>query len=287
MMDPDLSPEQVLDAPKAPKGLKVLIWPVVIALVVGMALGALVPRVLHRATPLSAAQASAYAGALNLTLNELPSGWISVPAEEAPISGFIGSGSSSALTPQEKVQNRAIVSRFQACIGLSNATDRTFGAAGVQPIAQVPSSSFLAAPTASAFEAGTATQYYTDPTNVAKDQAQMAIPRYAVCLDQAIGRMSMIGAVPNPAAAIIPAHGVTIAQSHGAFIRSAQAQLTFPGNGAASSSKEWLGLTLIIEGHIEQSFYTFGPRQFPAAETQQIADQLAKNIQEGPSSSLA
>jgi hypothetical protein len=285
MMDLDLSPENVMDAPKAPKGLKVLIWPVVIALVVGMALGAVVPRVLHRAAPLSAAQASAYAGAVNLTLNELPPGWISVPANAAPISGYIGSGSSSALTPQEKVQNSAVIARFQACIGLSNATDRTFGAAGVQPIAQVPSSSFLAAPTASAFEAGTATQYYTDSSNVSKDQAQMAIPGYAVCLDQAIGRMSMIGAVSDPAATIIPAHEVTITQSHGAFIRSAQAQLTFPGNGA--SSKVWLGLTLIIEGHIEQSFYTLGPRQFPATETQQIVNQLAKKIQEGPSSSLA
>ena len=260
-------------------------WPVAIALVVGMVLGAVIPRALHHSPPLSKSQASAVAGALGLTSRQLPRQWFSVPVS-SPVGALTGSDGSGTPTAEQRAQNQAIVARFQSCIGLTDAQDRTFGAAGVQPLVQVPSPSFFSRASAKADEAGTATQYYSDPANVSKDQAQMAIPNYAVCLDQALARMFSLGSVKDPSTLSIPAHGVAMHATGGAFVRSAIAQITIPHG--SSSATAWIGLTLIIEGHIEQSLYTYSPLgQFPKSSTQHIVNGLIAQIQQGPVSSLA
>jgi hypothetical protein len=278
-------PEEYEAEPKPMKGLRILRWPIAIALVLGIVLGAVIPRAFHHSPPLTKSQASAVAGALGLTLGELPSGWLSVPGA-SPIAALTGSGGSGAPSDSQRRQNQAIVAHFQACIGLSNARDRTFGAAGILPLVQVPSPSFFSRASIHAYEAGTATQYYTDPSNVAKDQAQMAILNYPVCLDQAIARMFVLGTVNNPATLAVPAHSVAIHAGEGVFVRSATAKLSIP-NGSTKIPL-WIGVTLIIQGHIEQSLYTYSPiGPFPTSETQHIVDQLVKQIQAGPVSSLA
>lgn len=124
---------------------------------------------------------------VNLTLNDLPSGWHDATSLQpvlsilAPAPGQVITSSSTPTTAPAvgSVWARA-VHQFESCMGVSKAKDRVFGAAGQMPDYQV-SSPVFAASASFVPEVVSTTQYYATTAMVKRDTAEMSSPTFGAC----------------------------------------------------------------------------------------------------------
>lgn len=130
------------------------------------------------------AQELADARKVNLTLKDLPTGWFK--ASDTVLSALVAPPSKvfTSTTTTEPAKDDAIflkaASLFQSCIGVSNARDRVYGAAGQQPNYQVSSPVFTT-DAEGGIELASTTQYYQTTTMVRRDTAEMSKKNFGVC----------------------------------------------------------------------------------------------------------
>ena len=133
------------------------------------------------------AQASELADArfVNLTQNDLPSGFSPTNSSETFL-GLLVPPSNKVYTPttttppaKDSTFSKA-ATVFQSCLGVSNARDRIYGAAGQQPDYQV-SSPIFNADVHGGVELASTTQYYKTTTMVRKDTHEMSMANFGSC----------------------------------------------------------------------------------------------------------
>jgi hypothetical protein len=142
----------------------------------------------HSTDPVAAAKAG------QLRATDVPAGWQSVvgaPLNEldgTPGSVSTASQLSSALTGLGKQIEGAVAATYQRCMGVTAASDRLYGAAGVVPAYQVTGPVYAT----SAFgiaELGSVSQYYESTDDVHRDTAQYSSPRFGRCLTASNGQL--------------------------------------------------------------------------------------------------
>ena len=124
---------------------------------------------------------------VNLTLKDLPSGWYKTSESSAPLSllfspsgQVITSTTAPANPPKASPILTEVTSQFQKCLGVSNARDRVYGAAGQEPNYQVSSPIF----TSNSFggiELASTTQYYATTLMVHEDVGEMSMSQFGPC----------------------------------------------------------------------------------------------------------
>jgi hypothetical protein len=144
--------------------------------------------------------------AVNLRLDDLPSGWSTI--SESYLSALLpppGEVVTSSTTPTTVVKPSStwgrITALFQGCLGVSNARDRVFGAAGQMPDYQVTSPIFQS-DSFGGIDLASTTQYYKTTTMVRHDLAEMSEPRFGSCFVAVNAAMILAyvnGAVPHEA----------------------------------------------------------------------------------------
>ncbi len=123
---------------------------------------------------------------VNLTAQDLPAGWTKIGDTPTPL-GFLVAPpndvytSTTTTAPAKKnVSFDAAATLFQTCIGVSNARDRVYGAAGQQPDYQVSSPIFLTN-ALDGIELASTAQYYRTTTMVHKDTGEMSKSNFGQC----------------------------------------------------------------------------------------------------------
>lgn len=155
---------------------------IVIALVVLVAsLGGVLAALLSGGPGLDTESADA-TGA-NLTVSDLPVGWSTLATGYlsylVPAAGRVIT-STSTTAPAADVVAPVVTAQFQRCLGVTNAKDRIFGAAGQSPDVQVSSPIFhVLTPTET--EVATTAQYYRTTGMVARDVAEMSRANFGAC----------------------------------------------------------------------------------------------------------
>ena len=120
-----------------------------------------------------------------LSLKDLPTGWYStgnsVLGYIFPPSATVVT-SSTVVTTLPKVNSpwAKVTAVFQNCLGVSNARDRVFGAAGQQPDYQV-SSMIFRSPAYGGTEVASTVQYYRTTTMVRRDVKEMSKANFGSC----------------------------------------------------------------------------------------------------------
>jgi hypothetical protein len=119
---------------------------------------------------------------VNLTLNDLPSDW---QKTSETILNFLVPGpnkvytSTTTTTPAKNTNFDKAAAAFQACLGVSNAKDRIYGAAGQEPDYQVSSAIFTN--TLDGIEVASTSQYYHSTTMVQRDTREMSMTNFGSC----------------------------------------------------------------------------------------------------------
>jgi len=213
--------------------------------------------------------------AKNLVLSDLPSGWQRDDPSSAPLGGFLSTGSSGKQTASEKHASDVVVSEFQSCMGLSNAQDRTFGAAGVKPAYEVAGSPLGLFTTDQELEVGSATQRYASNADVAADLVQLRSPKFPSCFAEALGRLVEIGADPSLATADLVVTNQQLPSSLGVYAAGSNVELKVQG----SSTPIEIGVTEIIHAPYEQTLFTYSaPGSFSPALRAQLVSILAGRL---------
>jgi hypothetical protein len=197
-----------------------------------------------------------------LVLGDLPPGWGIDNPSTAPLGGLLSNGGGSS-TKAEKAAYRTVVGEYQTCMGVTDAADRVFGRAGVTPLLQVSSKPIAALASNAYLEAGTVTQRYASPADVAKDLAQLRSPKFPGCFSEALGRLIMES---TSASAITASYQITpqsLPSSLGVFTAGANV-LVQVSDGAGSTVPAEIGVTVLVHAPYEQTLYTFSsPGAFP------------------------
>lgn len=133
----------------------------------------------------SGAQELAEAGAVNLTLRDLPTGFFT--ANESALNELFPTTNPTSPTTTTTTKPVAIsakfekiITQFQTCVGVSNAKDRIYGAAGQYPLYQV-TSPFFTSSKDNGLEVASTTQYYDTTLMVHKDTAEMSKTPFGTC----------------------------------------------------------------------------------------------------------
>jgi hypothetical protein len=120
---------------------------------------------------------------VNLTLNDLPSGWYKT---SDTILNYLVPGpnkvytSTTTTAPAKDTSFDKAASVFQTCLGVSNAKDRIYGAAGQEPDYQV-SSAIFNTNSLGGIELASTSQYYHSTTMVEKDTREMSRANFGSC----------------------------------------------------------------------------------------------------------
>ncbi|MGH3731938.1 MAG: hypothetical protein ACRDVC_00940 [Acidimicrobiales bacterium] len=131
----------------------------------------------------SAAQEFSDTSRVNLTLNDLPSGWYKT---SDTILNYLVSPPSKVYTsttttaPPKDSSFDKVASIFQSCLGVSNAKDRVFGAAGQLPDFQVSSPIFNTTGL-DGVELASTSQYYHSTRMVDDDTREMSMHDFGSC----------------------------------------------------------------------------------------------------------
>jgi hypothetical protein len=227
--------------------------------------------------------------AKNLTVKDLPSGWAEDDPATAPLGSLLSTSSGGSETKAQKRSQDEVISEYQACMGLTNAGDRVFGAAGVQPLFQVGglpigdlSSTSLLQPTR-LVEAGSVTQLYASDADVADDLRQITSPRFPGCFAEATGRLLEISASAAPSASY-PTSVQVLPRSLGVYTAGANVELPIQG----SSSPIEIGVSVLIAAPYEQTLYTYASSgAFDPSLRAQLVSTLAGRLVSGSSAGAA
>jgi hypothetical protein len=132
----------------------------------------------------SAEQELAAARHVNLTLNDLPSSWYktsdTILNYLVPGQGKVYTSTTTTAPPKEDTSFDKAASAFQTCLGVSNAKDRIYGAAGQEPDYQVSSAVFNTN-ALDGIELASTSQYYHSTTMVKKDTHEMSMANFGSC----------------------------------------------------------------------------------------------------------
>lgn len=150
----------------------------------------------------SAAQELSAARHVNLTLNDLPSSWYKT---SDTILNYLVPGPSKVYTsttttaPAKDASFNKAASVFQTCLGVSNAKDRIYGAAGQEPDYQVSSAVFNTNGRGG-IEVASTSQYYHSTTMVEKDTREMKRANFGSCFATSSADIILSGlGLPSPA----------------------------------------------------------------------------------------
>jgi hypothetical protein len=150
----------------------------------------------------SAAQELAAARHVNLTLNDLPSSWYKT---SETILNYLVPGPSKVYTsttttaPAKDTNFDKAAAVFQSCLGVSNANDRIYGAAGQEPDYQVSSAVFNTN-SLDGIEVASTAQYYHSTTMVANDTREMTMAKFGSCFATSSADIILSGfGLTNPA----------------------------------------------------------------------------------------
>ena len=212
-----------------------------------------------------------------LVLGDLPSGWGLDNPATAPLSGLLSTSGGSS-TKAERAAYATVVAEYQRCMGLSDASDRVFGKAGVTPLLQVSSKPFATITSSAYLEAGTVTQLYSSPADVAKDLTQLRSASFPGCFAESLGRLIMESSSPSAITASYQITPQTLPSSLGAFTAGANVLVQL-SDGAGSTVPAEIGVTAIVHAPYEQTLYTFStPGSFPTALRDRLVSILAGRL---------
>ena len=225
----------------------------------------------------SAAADRAAAAAMNLRATDLPAGWSADHLSTSPLGGFLQTGGSGPQTPAQKRVSSIVISAYQHCIGIPDAKDRVFGAAGVTPPVEVGGLPYARTESTAVTEVGTVTQRYASPADVAADRVQISSPRFPTCFGEALGRLATAGGEPTKARADLPTTRQVLRQPLGVTVTGAD--VTIPVASLTGSATAQLGVTVLVSGNFEQTLYTLTtPGTFPASLRQQLVGELSARL---------
>jgi hypothetical protein len=132
-----------------------------------------------------------------LTQNDLPSDFSPTASNETFL-GLLVPPSDKVYTPttttppaKDSTFSKA-AGIFQTCLGVTNAKDRIYGAAGQQPDYQV-SSPIFNANSSSGVELASTTQYYKTTTMVRKDTHEMSMANFGACFAKSSATLVLSG----------------------------------------------------------------------------------------------
>jgi hypothetical protein len=135
---------------------------------------------------------------VNLTLNDLPGtgGWQPVTTTIlnylVPPPSKVYTSTTTTTTPPKKSSFDTSAAVFQKCLGVTNATDRVYGAAGQMPDYQVSSPVFNTNTLDGILVASTS-QYYHSTTMVDKDTKEMSKHNFGSCFVSSSADIIMSG----------------------------------------------------------------------------------------------
>ncbi|HEY5266734.1 MAG TPA: hypothetical protein VIJ40_07970 [Acidimicrobiales bacterium] len=134
---------------------------------------------------------------VNLTLKDLPSSWYI--SSGSVLSGLVGPTgkvyTSTTVTTTPPAKNSAFAKAatlFQQCLGVTNKTDRVYGAAGQQADYQV-SSPVFDTNALGGIELVSTSQYYRTTTMVKKDTNEMSKKNFGSCLVTSSANLILAG----------------------------------------------------------------------------------------------
>ncbi|HEY1763187.1 MAG TPA: hypothetical protein VGG17_11405, partial [Acidimicrobiales bacterium] len=141
-------------------------------------------------------QQLADARAVNLTVKDLPEGWTKT-SETAlsylvPPSNQVFTSTTTTAPTKPNTGFEAAAKLFQTCVGVPNARDRVYGAAGQQPNYQVSSPIFVTN-SLDGIEVASTTQYYQTTTMVNKDRAEMSKANFGTCFAESSAALILSG----------------------------------------------------------------------------------------------
>lgn len=183
--------------------------------------------------------------ALNITLNDLPSGYSTAPPS---LLSYLFTPSNQVVTPTPTtapVPNSnwsRISGLFQRCIGVPASRDRVYGAAGQQPDYQVSSPVYTSL-TGDVLVASTA-QYYHTTTMVSRDVAEMTRANFATCFatSQAALLFTVVGAT-------LPTSDIATSWTPSTFVHGFVRAGIVPL--ALSGKLQYLVMVTAASGHVE------------------------------------
>jgi hypothetical protein len=189
-----------------------------------------------------------------LRATDVPAGWRSVigaPLDDLdgqPGQALTESEAGAALTGTFKQIEETVAANYQRCMGVSAASDRLFGAAGVVPAYEVTGPVYATSAFGRA-EIGTVSQYYADEADVRRDVAQYSSPRFGRCLVAANGQMLLASSERTPAAArtVLLGTGYSPRILPSGWARGGAVAIELPNGGGTVT----LASVLLAAGHEE------------------------------------
>ena len=194
------------------------------------------------------AQELANVKSVNLTLNDLPSGWYSsstsILSYLVPTGGEVFTSTTTTAPPKNSSFDKA-AALFQRCLGVSNAKDRVYGAAGQVPDYQV-SSPIYNSNSLGGIELASTAQYYHTTTMVNRDTTEMGMTKFGPCFAASSASLILSGyGLTNPTTNVASSwRPVTFLQG---FSRGGVVALSVPG----VTDKLQLVMAIITSGHYE------------------------------------
>ncbi|HEY3941997.1 MAG TPA: hypothetical protein VGL60_05890 [Acidimicrobiales bacterium] len=215
---------------------------------------------------------------INLQAADLPAAWTVDRSGSGPLSGFLGTGTSTGgSSPDESALTRQVATQFEQCMGIPAAADRIFGPSGSVPAASASSPAFAAPSSSVGEEAGSSVDVYASARAVAADLAQIRRPQFPSCFGDALGT-SFAGAAsgagqvgqPEVDPVSLPAHpGVT----------SSGVAVTVPLTASGTTVPVQFGVVLVGASRVEATLFTFSQTTpFPPALMSSLSLRLADNI---------
>jgi hypothetical protein len=204
--------------------------------------------VTHESSPVGTASV----GTLRAT--DVPAGWRSVsgaPLDDldgAPGTELTERQASQPLVGAAKQVQDTVASSYEHCVGVSAASDRLFGKAGVIPAYQVTGPVYATSAFKSA-ELGAFSQYYERTSDVDRDEAQYSNPRFGRCLAAANGQflLSALAGSVSSASTVLLGEDYRPRLVADGWARGGTVPLTLPNGG----QKVTLVSVLLASGHDE------------------------------------
>lgn len=220
----------------------------------------------------SAAQELSAVRHVNLTVNDLPSGWYKT---SNTILNYLVPGpnkvytSTTTTAPAKNTSFDKAATAFQSCLGVSNAKDRIYGAAGQQPDYQV-SSPIFNTNARDGIELASTAQYYHSLSMVEKDTREMSRSNFGSCFAVSSADLILSGfGLTNPTANLATNwRPVTFTKG---WSRGGVIALTVP----SLNTKVHLVMVIMTHGHYE---VTLSAIVGSFAKAKKVLDSLANTL---------
>jgi hypothetical protein len=194
------------------------------------------------------AQELTNAKSVNLTLNDLPSGWYtsstSILSYLVPPGGQVYTSTTTTAPPKNSSFDKA-AALFQSCLGVSNKKDRVYGAAGQVPDYQV-SSSIFNSNSLGGIELATTAQYYRTTSMVRRDTVEISKSNFGPCFASSSAAIILSGYGLSTSAGNVAANWQPTTFLH-EWSRGGVVALAVPG----VTKKLQLVMAVMTNGHYE------------------------------------